>query len=64
MRRVLAILVLFGFLGLPAVDAFAIKIKGPFEPPSLEKMTKPPVIKHKKPADPNAPKPLLGFLHK
>ena len=41
MRRVLSLLVLLAMLVIPAVEATAGF--GPFEPPSLKKLTKPPL---------------------
>jgi hypothetical protein len=45
MRRLVALLVMIALTGLPAATAAA----GPFKPPPLKKMVKPPLIKPKGP---------------
>jgi len=43
MRRVLAVLLVLGFLGTPAMA----KVLKPFQPPSPKKMTKAPLLPNK-----------------
>ncbi len=60
MRRILALLVILAFWSLPVAEAKLLK---PFQPPSLKKMTKEPLIKKAKPAGDSSSKK-LGLFHR